>query len=506
MEPTKRIIVNTTAQYAKAIINIFLAFYSTRIVLDALNVSDFGVYSVVGGVVIMLGFMTNALIITTQRYISFQYGRRDSVSVRRTFTNSLLLHIVIGLSLVCVLVALQGWLFNSVLNIELSRIETARSVYFITVFMLVVSIISAPFKALFIARENIVYVSVVDVCDGILKFVFALVLTYVTVDKLLVYAWLMALIQVLNLLAFSLYAHWRFEECHFRIRRCDIDSAILAQIAGFAGWTTYSIGALATRNQGIAIVFNHFLGTVVNAAYGVAMQVGNSIFFVSSSIVNAMNPQIMKAEGASDRGKMLNLAGQESKFSVMLLSLVSIPIMMELPQLLGLWLKEVPEGTPMFCSFMLAACLCDQFTIGLNAANQATGHIREYTLLMFTPKLIILPLAYLLLRFGYKPVAVMWFYVAVEALVAIARIPFMHFTCGLNTTYYVRNTILPVIPLIAALVAASWLCTQSFHFPFRFLLTISTAMTIGCITAWRFTLSNNEREYLVLLVKKKIGR
>ena len=205
MDSTKRIIVNTAAQYTKAIVNTCLSLYSTRLILDALSVSDFGIYAVVASVVTLLGFINNALIITTQRYISFYHGRGDKAYVKTVFTNSFLLHVIFALLIVSVLAALEGWLFNGVLNIPIDRIETSKKVYFITIFMLFVTILTAPFKALFIARENIVYVAAVDVCDGVIKVAMAIGLAFVDSDRLLVYGVMMACIQVLNLLAFSIF-------------------------------------------------------------------------------------------------------------------------------------------------------------------------------------------------------------------------------------------------------------------------------------------------------------
>ena len=159
MEPQKRVIVNTGAQYTKAILNTLLSLYSTRLVLDALQVTDYGIYAVVGGVVAMLGFITNALLVTTQRYVSYYHGQGNSGYVKKIFSSSLFLHIVFAGVIALVLLLIKGWLFNDVLNIPSDRISTARQVYDVTIAMLVVTILIAPFKALFIARENIVYIS-----------------------------------------------------------------------------------------------------------------------------------------------------------------------------------------------------------------------------------------------------------------------------------------------------------------------------------------------------------
>ncbi len=506
MDSTKRIIVNTIAQYSKAIINIFLSLYSTRLILSALSISDFGIYSVVGGVVAMLGFITNALVITTQRYISFYHGRGDHNYVNRVFHNSLMLHIVFGLSISFILALLKGWLFGGILNIPLLRVETAGQVYFITIIILLITIITAPFKALFIARENIVYISVVEVCDGIIKLIFAIYLTYVSADRLFVYALMMCAIQMLNFLAFSIYARIRFAECRITLRKSAFDTTIVRQLVGFAGWTTYGAGALAARNQGTMVIINHFVGTVANAAYGVAAQINYAIFFVSSSIVNAMNPQIMKAEGEGDRERVLKLASQESKYSTILLSLVSVPILVELPQILSFWLEEVPKDTVMFSTFTLVTCLVDQFTIGLNAVNQAQGKIGTYSMLMFTPKLLCLPIAWWLLHTGHSLASVMCAILIVEAIVAAIRLPFLKATAGLDITLYMKNTVWPLLPLIGAILLFSWACRSLMDFPFRFVVTFVLSFLGGIVVSWHFTLRSEERQYISNLVKSRIKK
>ena len=499
-DPTRRIIVNTIAQYAKAIVNIGLSLYSTRLILDALSISDYGIYAVVGGVVAMLGFITNGLVVTTQRYISFYHGRGEQSFVGKVFTNSLFLHIVFGLAIGLVLLLLKGWLFDGVLNIPPQRVETAGNVYLITIAMLFITIVTAPFKALFIARENIVYVSAVEVCDGIIKLLFAIALTFVTADRLMVYAFMMCSIQALNFMAFATYGRIRFEECRIRIRRCDIAGDIIRQLMGFAGWTIYSMGTLAAKNQGMAIVINHFLGTIANAAYGVAAQVDAAIMFVSSSIINAMNPQIMMAEGSGDRKRVLMLAGQESKYSTILLSIAAIPVLAELPELLSFWLKEVPENTVMFCAFALATCLVDQMTIGLNTVNRAQGKIGLYTFVMFTPKLLCLPICWWLLHAGYSLASALWTILIVEAVTSAARIPFLKVTAGLSITRYLRQSVLPVVPLIGGLLLFSWGCTRLMQFPFRFLLTIPLSVAFGLIVAWTFSLQRDERQYILKML------
>ena len=504
MEPVRRMIVNTAAQYVKALINIALSLYSTRLILEALSISDYGLYSVVGGLVAMLGFITNALVITTQRYISYYHGSGDSEYVRKLFTNSLLLHLFIGIGLAVLLYLPEYWLMNHVLNIDESRIQVAIYVYEITILMLFITVLTAPFKALFIARENIVYISIVEVCDGIVKLLLAIFLLSVKADKLLVYAGMMALILFANLLAFAIYALLRFDECSIIIRKKDIEKECMVRLIGFAGWTTYGMGAVAARNQGTAVILNHFFGTTINAAYGIAFQIYSAVSFVATSILNAMNPQIMKAEGGGDRKRTLMLAERESKYSTALMAVVSIPLIVEMPSVLALWLKEVPEGTTFFCRCILGAFLCDQMSFGLHTANQALGNIRNYTLLVYTPKLLTLVVIWLLLEKGYGINAVMFVYVLVEFVVALVRLPYLKITAGLKICMYVKNVILPLLPLCLGVFLVGWLCS-SWNNSYSSLLNIFMMLIVGCIMVWCFTLDKNERAYFKTMINKRRG-
>ena len=495
MEPVKRIMVNTVAQYIKALVNICLSLYSTRLVLSALSMNDYGIYSVVAGLVAMLGFMTNALVITTQRYISYCLGSGDTAYVRKLFVNSLFLHEVIGLGLAIVLLCPQDWLMNHVLNIETDRIQAASTVYGIMVFMLFVTVVTAPFKALFVARENIVYISVVEVCDGILKLLLAASLTKVAADRLLVYAGMMSLILGFNFLAFVLYAKTHFAECSVWVRFRDIDRGALLRLVAFAGWTTYGMGAVATRNQGTAVILNHFFGTVVNAAYGIAFQVQSAVSFLSTSVLNAMNPQIMKAEGMGDRERAVMLAERESKYSTLLMSLVVVPLIIEMPSVLDFWLEEVPEGAVMFCRFVLFTFLCDQMTYGLHTLNQALGRIRLYTLWAYTPKLLTLPLIWCVLRWGGGVQMAMGLYLLLELLVSLFRLPYLKYTAGVGILHFLTQVILPLLLLCSVLALIGIACTLWLG-AFPFWGNMAIMLFVGTFVVWFVILDNSERAML----------
>lgn len=496
MTNSQRIIVNTAAQYTRTIINVCLSLYSTRLILTALGQSDYGIYSVVAGVVAMLSFITNALVTTTQRYLSFHHGAGDKDKIRLVFGNSVLLHILIGVALTIILCAIGPWVINHLLNIAQERLEAALIVYFATVVMLLLTFLTAPVRALFIARENIVYISIIDVLDGVLKLCLAIWLSHITYDRLITYTGFMTSIQLFNLFAFIIYAAWKFEECHWPSLR-EWNKQYIRELSGFAGWTIYSTGCIIARTQGVAILLNRFLGTTINAAYGIALQVTGAIQFVSASILNAINPQIMKAEGCGDRQRMIMLAEYASKYAFLLLSMVAIPLIAEMDTILHLWLGDVPEYATMFCRFILITALCDQTTIGLGCANQAIGQIKTYSLVINTIKVLTLPAAWICLRLGLPIISVMWCYLTFEIICAIGRLPFLRITADISIRHFCKNVFGRTLCPIVAMIITSYCMQQFVSINYRFLLNTIVTIAVGVICIWLTSIDKNEKKKII---------
>lgn len=503
MEPAKRIVINTLAQHTRAIINTCLSLYSTRLVLQILGQSDYGIYSLVAGVVTMLAFLTGALVITTQRQLSFYHGRGNIADVKSMFSSSLLLHILIGIGFAVILFAITPFIFGGFLDIDPVRVPTAKGVYYMAVLSLVIVFLTAPYKALFIAREEIVYISAVDIIDGVLKLAFALSLPLITYDRLMAYACAIAGIQAFHFFVLSLWAVTHFEESVLLPKLRLVRRGYLKDLTGFATWTVYSTACVMGRTQGVAIILNKFFGTVVNSAYGIAQQVYHSVAFISQAVTNAMSPQIVKAEGRGDRPRMLHLAELSSKYNFLLLSTIAIPLAFEMSEVLTLWLGDVPPHTITMCRFIILTSLCDQITIGLGTANQAIGRIRNYSLAVNSIKVLTLPAFWLCLRLGCSVGQAMWVYIAFEALCALVRLPFMKVTAGLSIRHFVSHVFALVALPLLCIVAACWLMVTYVEMPFRFLLTGVVSVVVAAISIWLFALKDVERQAALQMIRKK---
>ena len=505
MNSNTRLIVNTLAQHIKTVINIVLSLYSTRLVLQALGQSDFGIFSLVGGLVTMLGFITNAMIVATQRHLSFYNGKGSAKEIQQIFSNSLFLHIIIGVAISVIIIILQPLFFNGFLRIDSTRTTEAIFVYMMMTLGLLFTFISAPYKALFVAHENIVYISLIDIMDGVLKLICALWLLQWQHDRLVAYGVIMASIMAFNYLAFSINAKINYKETVLIPNYKQINSKNIFDIFNIAGWTIYMTGCIMGRTQGIAIVFNHFFGTLINTAYGIAMQVTGAVHFVGTAVTNAISPRIYKAEGMNNRDRMLSMSEAASKFSYLLMAMAVIPIVFEMDNILHTWLGEVPEKATLICQFVLITALLDQSTTGLTIANLAVGNIRNYSIITNTIKLSTVILVYINLYWGGNITLSMICYMVIEIISALIRLPLLKATTGLSIQHYTTNVFLRLLIPSLALTCVSWTSIQLFDFPFRFLFTITLSSIISAPFIWFGGLKVEERNTIldIIGIKKK---
>lgn len=501
MKGSDRVIVNTAAQYIRSAVNLCLSLISARLILNALGVEDYGIYSLVASTVTLLSFVINAMVVTTQRFLSFYTGRNDPDRLKEIFANSLIVHVVLGVVLAVLFEVAGIFLFDGFLNISQDRIDAARIVFHIVTLNVMLSFVTAPFRALLIARENIVYVSAVEVADAVMRLIIAYLLTICTSDRLVLYAALLCGVSLVNLLLYAVYDAKKYEEC-VRPSKHLLRTSVIREMSSFATWTIYSIFCITGRTQGVAIIINRFFGVVMNAAYGIGMQVHNSVAFLSQSVVNAMNPQIMKAEGAGDRKKMLRLAEVESKFCFMLLSMFLVPCVAEMPALLNVWLGKVPDYSVFFCRGLLVATLLDQLTIGLGAANQAVGRIRNYSLAVNTIKILTIPAVVAGLYFTEDYHLIMFLYVLFEFTCAMVRLYFLKKTAGLSVASFIRNVFARELLPILFLVGYCAVLVSFVDLKYRFILTIFSAPVVYAAAIYYTGLCPDEKEIIISLLRK----
>ena len=505
MKASSRIIVNTIAQYARSIINMVLTLYSSRLVLSILGQEDYGVYSLVAGVVSLLSFLTNSLVGSTQRFLSVSQGLGNIDRLKEVFNNSLILHIAIGFIISLFLGILTNFIFDGFLNIPDGRIAIAKMLYLIVVVMVYISFITSPYRALLVSHENIVYVSAIDVLDGILKVILVLFLPLIDSDKLLAYGCVLLAIQLFNLFAFMIYSHCRYEECILpRFKLFSI--TYLKELSHFTGWILYSSICISFRVQGLAIVLNKVFGSVINAAYGIGSQISGMISFISSSFTNAIAPQLMAAEGRGDRKRMLLLAEIQSKISFLLLSMIGIPVMFEMQELLEIWLVDVPDHTMVFSCMFLSMQIIDMLSSGLGNANRAIGNIGFYTLVTYTPKLIVLPISWFLLKNGNDLGSIVVLMVFIETLCMLLRIFLLRKESWFNLKEYMCSVIVRSLPPVCMSIIVCLLIHTTLDINMRFIISFLCSVPLFVIVSYFWALNKSERSVVISLVNKILSK
>ncbi len=455
MQAANRVVINTGTLYGKMLITIVISLYSTRLVLNALGANDFGLFNLISGVIAMLSFVNMAMTLSTQRYMSYSLGGGDEEKLRKVFNSSALLHFILGLLLVLIFEIAGYYMFNHVLNIAPERLYAARVIFHLMVVSAFFTVISVPYDAVINARENMMLVAITGILETLLKLGVAIYLLYARSDKLILFAAFSAAITVAMLVIKRLYCVAKYEETRLRIKRY-FSKDLLKEMFGYGGWNMFGAVSVVGRNQGIAMILNVFFGTVVNAAYGIANQVNAQLSFFSVTMLQSLNPQIIKSEGRGDRERMLRLAMIASKFSFSLLAFFAIPGIIEMPFILQLWLKDVPEYTVVFCRLILVATLINQLSQGIQVGVQSVGRIGAYQVTVSILLLLNLPLAYLLLRMGLPPQSVLVAAAVMEAVACVYRMMAGRKLIGLKVDEYMQKVVISaVLPIFLAACISS---------------------------------------------------
>ena len=505
MRTSQRILLNTVAQYSRTVINMVLSLFTVRLVLGSLGQSDYGIYSLIAGVVAMLGFITNSLVVTTQRFVSFYQGKKDLEKTKEVFNNSLVIHIALGLAIVALMELISPLLFNGFLNIPTDRIGASRIVYHLVVVMLFTTFVAAPFRALLVARENIVFISVVEVLNCILKVLLVLLMTVWPLDKLVFYGLVMLGIQVFELSILSIYSLSKYEECelpHF----ANLNKSYVKELLSFASWRIYGTACTIGRDQGVSIVLNRAYGTVVNAGWGIGMQIAGYTNFLASAIVNAMSPIIVKSEGAGDRERAIWLSNVLSKMVFFLMSIIAIPCLFEIEPVLNMWLGNPPETAYTFSKMFILAMLLDSLTIGLTHINNAIGKIGKYIFTLNTPKLFTFFIAMWLLKFDCSLVWICVCYVAIEFISSIVRLFLIKHQIGLDIVDYMKNVIAKEILPLLANIFTCYLITSLVSVSYRFMITFVISSINYCVAMYFLGLTNLEKSLIKGLMRGLISK
>lgn len=495
----KRIAKNTLLLYFRMLFMMVVSLYTSRVILNALGVEDFGIYNVVGGVVAMFTVISGSLSAAISRFITYELGKGNQSKLNKIFSASVTIQILLSLIIVILIESVGVWFLNAKMTIPESRIAAANWVLQFSIITFVINLISVPYNAAIIAHEKMSAFAYISILEAVGKLAIAFLIMWSPIDKLIYYAILMCAVAVIVRFTYGHYCKKHFAECTYHFHW---NKDILKQMFGFAGWNFIGAASAVLRDQGGNIVINLFYGPAVNAARGIAIQVNNAVSGFVSNFMTALNPQITKSYASGDREYMMNLIFQGARLSFYMLLLLSLPILVNTHYILVIWLKLVPEHAVLFVQLILIFAMCESISNPLITAMLATGKIRNYQIIVGGLQMMNLPISYICLRLGCIPESVLIVAIIISQLCLAARLYMLRGMIGLSSLKYLKNVyfnvvVVAIVSLIIPLLLSLNMTESFLSFIFLSLIAmLSTAVTelmVGC--------NKKERAFVVEKVK-----
>lgn len=500
-----RIAKNALFLYMRLLLVLFLNIYATRLILNALGVEDYGIYNVVCGFVSLFTFLNSSLSNGIQRFYNFEIGKNGEQAVGKVYNTAFIIQAILALSVFVLLEIIGVWYLNTKMVISPNRLYAANWVFQFSVLSLLFVIMQIPYSAAIMAYEKMDFYAFVGVLDAVIKTLLVYLLPKFHGDKLIWYGVLLLLVSILNFLLYFIYCKRRLCIRHSKLL---FSRRLFSEIFKFSGWNLIEMFAWTAQGQGVAVILNLFGGAVINAAYGIASQVSGAINGFCSNLVAAFRPQLVQSYSVGDLSRTTAMMYMMSKATFIMLYMLSIPVILEIDEILSLWLgNNVPEYTSQFCVLILISMIPRNFTMGLSQIVHATGIMRNYQVGSAIVVLSSIPIAYTLLKLGYSPSLVYVAFIFVSLLLWIVDLILLKRIYPLDLCDYAKKVVLPsLIIFVIAPVPPYVLMKILPPTFFRIVIMAIVSVIICLILGYYILLNNSERRFVLRFIKDKFKR
>jgi len=441
-QKNKRIAKNTIFLYLRMAFSMLVALYTSRVILNALGEDDYGIYGVVGGIVVFFNIIQGSLNAAISRFITFELGKGDSDRLTRVFSTSVNIQVLMSVVFLVFAEVIGVWFLEYKMNIPEGRMYAAHWVLQCSILSFVVGLLSVPYNATIIAHEHMGAFAYLSILSTFLNLGVALIINYVPFDKLVFYALCIVGINVLMRIIYGIYCKIHFQEATWHFVK---DKALVKEMAGFAGWNFLGASSGVLLGQGVNILMNIFFGVAVNAARSIASQVDNAVNMLVNNFTIALNPQITKSYASGDMTYMHDLVCKGAKYSFFIMLIPSLPILLETPQILELWLKQVPDYTVVFTRLTILISLNAVLSQTLITSMLATGDIKKYQIIVGGLNLSVFPLAYVAFKMGLSPYSSYVIQFVVYGIELVARMILLKGMIKLPIRKYINEVLLRVL-------------------------------------------------------------
>ena len=490
---SQRIVKNTAALYLRMLLLMVVSLYTTRVVLATLGVDDYGIYNLIGGFITLFSFISSALVGAMQRFFNVALGHNDHEEYRRIYSMGVNIFALFSLFLLLVGETVGLWFIKTQLNIPSGRENAALWVYQISILTLIINLFRTPDNASIIAHEKMGFYSYISIFEALLKLGIVYLLTLIDFDKLILYVLLYLASTVFINVAYAFYCRKNIPECRYSLIW---DKSLFKSLISFSGWSMLSGGARVLKSQGDAYFLNHYYSVAVNAAFGVAAMVYNTVNSFLTSFQTAFKPQLVQSYAANELDAHYNLINRSAKLSYFLLLLVVVPVVFNLEGLLGFWLEEVPKYTKEFCVIILMAYLIDAVGAPLGVSVNANGNIKGVQIVSAILLILGLVAGFLFLRSGASPYVVVIITFFVHFGFWCSYMYYARKLSGVSLRRYAKKVVIPIVLVSMIAIIPPYLLTQVLV-PGRMVLFICIAdlLWVGMVV---FFIGLNKEEKLFL--------
>lgn len=499
----KRIAKNTLFLSVRMLVAMLVSLYTSRIILDALGIEDFGIYNVVGGVVSLFAFINGAMSNATQRYIAFELGK-DTADVKRVFSACMLLHIFIALLILVFSESVGLYILNNYLTIPADKLVAANWVYQISIISSLVMVINTPYNGAIVAYERMQVFAYISLIDVFLRLGIAFLIMAIPSDKLVLYAFLLFVTQLCVRLSYTFYCRKNLPLIRFEFLW---DKHLFKELSGFMGWTMFNNMSIIACTQGINVVLNIFFNPIVNAARGIAVQVEYAVTMFSKNFQMAITPQIIKSFSMDERYRFYTLIYSASRLSFFLLLLLSFPILTHIDYILSVWLKEVPLYTADFIRLVIIISLVNVLAEPLQAGVSARGVIKYFQLVSGLLLMSVLPISAFCFQYIKRPQLIYEIYLLISIIVYGYKLYYTKAHLAISLKQYVKQVLVRIIEVSVPCVLIYLYYYQNLeyndmaHFVLSFV--VSGIIVTGLIVS--IGLSQNEKNKMICYLRKLVG-
>lgn len=486
---------NTLFLYIRMIFVLIGTLYMSRIVLKILGFEDYGIYNLVGSVVVFFTFLRSALTNATYRYLAFSLGESMIGDLKRIYSMAINCHVILAMSLFVIMEIIGVWFMNTHLDIPKERMTAANWVFQFSLLTFCLSIIQTPFHSNIIAHEKMNFYAVISILEMVLKLTVAFVLSISPFDKLVSFGFLLFVVALLVFVSYYIYCGLTFKDTEY-IKIWDGKTAV--QLSTYSGWSVLVNGADLSSQQCLSIFFNWFVGVVGNAALGISNQVNSGINMFVANFSQAFNPQIIKSYAAKNYKKFMSLIFTTSKISYILFIFLAIPISVNVKYILSLWLGEYPEITPSLIRVTMFFYLFDSFQVPLWQAVHATGNLKFHQLMIGTIKIMAIPLTYIVFKIGGSPADALGVWAALNGVCAIGRTLYMKKLIGLDLVQYLKDVVVKLFLLTILSLPLPIIVSMIYGVTFLSTMLSSTIAVIVIATLSYIVVFNKEERSLLI--------